>query len=90
MIAKAVKLSRPEVGSSKKRTLGLTISSMPMHTLFFSPPDIPLTSADPTKLCSTSLSLRSCRSFSISKSFSFLLKEVLRSAENSRLSLTVK
>ncbi|CAG9325714.1 unnamed protein product [Blepharisma stoltei] len=37
----AVKLSRPEVGSSSKRTIGSVISSIPMQTLFLSPPERP-------------------------------------------------
>ena len=37
----AVLASRPVVGSSKKRTEGSMMSSMPMLVLFLSPPEIP-------------------------------------------------
>lgn len=44
---KAVKLSRPLVGSSKNRTSGLDISSNPMEHLFLSPPEIPFRKSPP-------------------------------------------
>ncbi len=46
----AVKLSRPEVGSSRTTTLGFDIISNPILVLFLSPPDIPLIKTPPTKL----------------------------------------
>lgn len=39
--------SRPEVGSSKNRSDGLSRISFPMHTLFLSPPETPLTNVPP-------------------------------------------
>jgi hypothetical protein len=47
MIVKAVKESSPEVGSSRRITLGSETSSNPMETLFFSPPESPLTNSPP-------------------------------------------
>ena len=38
----ALKESSPVVGSSKNNRLGLLINSIPILTLFFSPPEIPL------------------------------------------------
>mmetsp|Transcript_27567 Transcript_27567/g.63490 ORF Transcript_27567/g.63490 Transcript_27567/m.63490 type:complete len:120 (+) Transcript_27567:524-883(+) len=58
---KAEKESRPEVGSSKKRTSGLEISSTPMAVRFFSPPETPGIMMFPMKvlahLVSSSLSI---------------------------------
>jgi len=45
--------SRPEVGSSKKRHFGRDISSKPIFTRFFSPPDTPRLFTSPTKLFAT-------------------------------------
>ena len=36
----ALKLSRPDVGSSSKMRLGLVMSSTPIAVLFLSPPEI--------------------------------------------------
>lgn len=44
----AVLASRPVVGSSKKRTDGSMISSIPIFVLFLSPPEIPRMSCVPT------------------------------------------
>ncbi len=40
IIYKALKLSKPDVGSSNRIRLGLVISSTPIAVLFLSPPDI--------------------------------------------------
>lgn len=42
MTSKAVEESSPVVGSSKNNKFGLLTNSIPIFTLFFSPPDIPL------------------------------------------------
>lgn len=47
-IFKAVKLSRPEVGSSKKIIEGSVINSTPIAVLFLSPPERVLILIDPT------------------------------------------
>jgi len=47
---KAVLESRPEVGSSKIKSLGFVINSYPIDALFLSPPDIPFMSSFPTKV----------------------------------------
>lgn len=39
-IYKALKLSKPEVGSSRRIKLGSVINSTPIAVLFLSPPDI--------------------------------------------------
>lgn len=44
----AVLASSPVVGSSRKRTDGSIISSMPMLVLFLSPPEMPRISCVPT------------------------------------------
>lgn len=44
----AVEASRPVVGSSRKRMLGDTMSSMAMQVLLRSPPDTPLMNSVPT------------------------------------------
>ena len=44
----AVNESKPDVGSSKIKTYGFEINSIPMLVLFLSPPDIPLIKASPT------------------------------------------
>jgi hypothetical protein len=41
MITCAAKASRPEVGSSRKMSMGRITSSMPIEVRFFSPPEIP-------------------------------------------------
>jgi hypothetical protein len=51
-------LSSPDVGSSKKSTNGEAMSSMPMFTRFLCPPEMPLVSSSPIKLCCTWLSPR--------------------------------
>lgn len=43
----ALVLSNPVVGSSKNKRFGLWINSIPMFTLFFSPPEIPLVNSSP-------------------------------------------
>ena len=45
---KAVKVSRPVVGSSKKIIPGFTTISIPMAVLFLSPPEMPLDRGLPT------------------------------------------
>ena len=42
------KESKPLVGSSKNKQLGYWISSIPIFTLFFSPPDTPRYLSSPT------------------------------------------
>lgn len=46
-IRSAVVESRPDVGSSKKSSDGLRRISLPIQTLFLSPPEIPLTNVPP-------------------------------------------
>jgi len=46
----AVKLSSPEVGSSKKIEQGSLTNSYPIEARFFSPPEIPLTNKPPTNV----------------------------------------
>jgi hypothetical protein len=46
-IPRALKLSNPEVGSSRRRTEGSVISSTPIDALFLSPPDNVLCFAEP-------------------------------------------
>lgn len=48
---KALVESRPEVGSSRKRSDGLWIMSIPMDTLLLSPPDTPLLPSFPIYVC---------------------------------------
>jgi hypothetical protein len=48
MILLAILLSKPEVGSSKIRRSGLFTTYTAIHSLFFSPPDIPLIYLPPT------------------------------------------
>ena len=48
MTAFAVLESSPVVGSSRNKTLGEMISSMPMFVRFLSPPDTPRVKAVPT------------------------------------------
>jgi hypothetical protein len=47
------KLTSPEVGSSKNSIFGLAISSSPMFTRFFSPPETPRLFTSPTRLLAT-------------------------------------
>jgi len=47
----ALKLSSPEVGSSKRIKLGSVISSTPIAVLFLSPPEIVLLNTLPTGVC---------------------------------------
>jgi hypothetical protein len=42
--------SRPEVGSSKIKSLGFVINSYPMEARFLSPPEIPFINSFPTKI----------------------------------------
>ena len=44
----AVNESNPDVGSSKIKTYGFDISSIPILVLFLSPPEIPFIKASPT------------------------------------------
>ena len=46
-IYKALKLSRPDVGSSNRITDGLVMISTPIDVLFLSPPDISFLVTDP-------------------------------------------
>jgi len=50
MITKAVKLSSPDVGSSKKSRVGSLISSNAMEVRFLSPPEIPFIITLPIKV----------------------------------------
>mmetsp|Transcript_18912 Transcript_18912/g.37630 ORF Transcript_18912/g.37630 Transcript_18912/m.37630 type:complete len:159 (-) Transcript_18912:1855-2331(-) len=50
--------SSPEVGSSRNSTLGFDMSSSPMFTRFFSPPETPRLTTSPTRLLRTRLSPR--------------------------------
>ena len=52
--------SKPEVGSSNNRTEGLDNSPRAMLSLRLCPPDTPLTSALPTMVFFTLVSLRAC------------------------------
>ena len=47
---KAVNESNPDVGSSRIKTGGSLINSIPIEVLFFSPPEIPLIMLSPTKV----------------------------------------
>lgn len=57
----AVLASRPVVGSSKKRTGGSMISSIPILVLFLSPPEIPRMSCVPTCRKTERVQSKSCR-----------------------------
>jgi hypothetical protein len=46
-ILRAVELSRPLVGSSRRITTGSVINSYPIEVLFLSPPEIPLRRTPP-------------------------------------------
>ena len=48
MTADAVDASRPVVGSSRKRTSGDVINSIPIEVRFLSPPEMPRISSSPT------------------------------------------
>ncbi len=48
IIFKELKLSNPEVGSSKTKIEGLDINYTPIITLFFCPPDIDFVCLPPT------------------------------------------
>jgi hypothetical protein len=48
---KAITASKPVVGSSKKSNVGSVKSSIPIHVLFFSPPEIPLIKTPPIFEC---------------------------------------
>lgn len=47
MMMKAVKESKPDVGSSNKTTYGFVTNSKPIEVLFFYPPEIPLMDTPP-------------------------------------------
>ena len=47
IILRAVVESRPDVGSSRNSKDGLIMISFPIHTLFLSPPETPLTKGPP-------------------------------------------
>lgn len=88
----AVVESKPEVGSSSNKRLGLMSISWPMLTLFFSPPDIPLKSGPPIMLPLQRVSPSSVITRSTCSTFSSLVKLFgsLRSAVNTRVSKTVR
>lgn len=65
-----VYLSRPLVGSSRKRSLGFMIISRAMLTLLFSPPLIPLRCQFPITVSAQSWSPISTMVFSTSSFFS--------------------
>jgi len=69
-IDKALKLSKPEVGSSNKMIGGSVINSTPIAVLFFSPPDKTFLKADPIGLFATAYRPRSCKSSSTLLSYS--------------------
>ena len=46
----AVDASRPVVGSSRNRTPGAVINSIPILHLFLSPPDTPLVNSSPQRV----------------------------------------
>ncbi len=69
---KAVKLSRPEVGSSSSSKEGSVISSTPIEVLFFSPPDKDLIYTLPIIVFETSFRPSSSISLSTRSSYSFI------------------
>ena len=87
---KAVRESRPELGSSRKMTLGSLMSSKAIEVLFLYPPEIPFRIVPPM---GTSRHFSSFRfltsSANISSFYSFGLAN-FRLAANSRVSLTVR
>lgn len=62
----AVKLSRPEVGSSSTKAAGFVITSRAMQVLFLSPPETPWTNFPPMGVF---WHLISCRSWMSSLTF---------------------
>ena len=50
IIDRALVESRPVVGSSRNSKFGFYINSIPIFTLFFSPPEIPHTVTPPTRV----------------------------------------
>ena len=56
-----LELSKPEVGSSRNKTVGSETTSIPMLTLFLCPPEIPLTTSSPIKECLISSKPKSLR-----------------------------
>mmetsp|Transcript_6352 Transcript_6352/g.12715 ORF Transcript_6352/g.12715 Transcript_6352/m.12715 type:complete len:100 (-) Transcript_6352:1745-2044(-) len=73
MTCNALEESNPLVGSSKKRIEGRDMSSMPMLTRFFSPPDTPLRFTSPTMLLATRERPRLARVASARSSISLIL-----------------
>ena len=71
---KAVVLSRPVVGSSKNNKFGFCINSIPILTLFFCPPDIPLINSSPTIVSAQSYNPNKSIKSSTFSSISFLVK----------------
>ena len=74
IISNAVVLSNPVVGSSKNNKLGFCISSIPMLTLFFYPPEIPLIKLFPTTVSAQSYKPKTS---TISSTYSYISSLVL-------------
>ena len=89
-IYNALKLSRPDVGSSSKIIDGSTISSTPMAVLLRSPPEITFFSVDPQRELRTSHNESSQSNSSTLWSYSFAGVLSLSLAAKMRASLTVK
>lgn len=68
---KALKESRPEVGSSRRINEGSVISSTPIETLFLSPPDKVLWKVPPIGVLATLLRPKSFISYSTLSSYSY-------------------
>mmetsp|Transcript_13070 Transcript_13070/g.36690 ORF Transcript_13070/g.36690 Transcript_13070/m.36690 type:complete len:100 (-) Transcript_13070:2469-2768(-) len=67
-IVAAFVLSKPVVGSSRNRMLGLCSNSLATLTRFFSPPEIPRVYSSPMKLSTTFIS-PSCSTMSLTLTF---------------------
>ena len=89
-IESALKLSRPEVGSSSKIIDGSVISSTPIAVLFLSPPESDLNLAFPIKVSLAATSPSSFKSSSTLLSYSSLEIVNFNLAANLKASLGVK
>lgn len=89
-IKRALKLSKPEVGSSKRITLGSVIISTPIAVLFFSPPDSTLWCVVPILESAIYYSPKSLRIYSTLKSCSIIDNFNFRRAAKVNASLGVK
>ena len=86
-ICRALKLSRPEVGSSSRIIEGSVMSSTPMAVLFLSPPEIDFFLVEPTWVSATCSRPSSPKSSSTLRSYSAMGKFNLSRAANLRDSL---